>query len=120
MLWVWRRGAATLFAGLRTGEEVLYKDTTGGGLSYSCWSPSSINHFSFIVHHNFLSNSVRVVTGHIKAHQVLLNRVPKQATEDSVWNQILLLRINFRVEITIFTQCDEYNKTMQCEIDEQF
>ncbi len=50
------------------------------------------------------------VTGDIKAHQVLLNRVPEQATEGSVRYQILLLRINFRVEITIFTQCDEVLK----------
>ncbi len=54
--------------------------------------------------------SIGFVTGDIKAHQVLLNRVPEQATEDSVWNQILLLKINFRVEITIFTQCDEVLK----------
>ncbi len=32
------------------------------------------------------------VTGDIKAHQVLLNRVPEQATEDSVKYEILLLR----------------------------
>ncbi len=51
-----------------------------------------------------------IVTGDIKPHQVLLNRVPKQATEDIVKYQILLLRINFGVEITIFTQCDEVLK----------
>ncbi len=39
--------------------------------------------------------------------QVLLNRVPEQITETNEWNQNLLLKINFRVEITIFTQCDE-------------
>ncbi len=54
--------------------------------------------------------SVALVTGDIKAHQVLLNRVPEQETEDSVRYQILLLRINFRVEIIIFTQCDEVLK----------
>ncbi len=54
--------------------------------------------------------SVDCVTGDIKAHQVLLNRVPEQATEDSVKYQILLLGINFGVEITIFTQCDEVLK----------
>ncbi len=48
---------------------------------------------------------VNTLTGDIKAHQVLLNRLPEQATEDRVRYQILL-RINFRVEITIFTQCD--------------
>ncbi len=48
--------------------------------------------------------------GDIKAHQVLLNRVPEQATEDSIKYQILFLRINFWVEITIFTQCDEVLK----------
>ncbi len=34
----------------------------------------------------------------------------------------LLLKINFRVEITIFTQCDEVLRklTMQCETDVQF
>ncbi len=55
----------------------------------------------------------RSVTGDIKAPHVLLNRVTSnriQATEDSVWNQNLLLKINFRVEITIFTQCDEVLK----------
>ncbi len=51
-----------------------------------------------------------IVTGDIKAHQVLLKRVPEQATENSVKYQILLLRINFRVEITILTQCDEVLK----------
>ncbi len=42
---------------------------------------------------NMLSESqvsLHIVTGDIKAHQVLLNRVPEQATEDSVKYQILL------------------------------
>ncbi len=48
-----------------------------------------------------------IVTGDIKIPQVLLNRVPEQITVDNVWYQNLLLKINFRVEITIFTQCDK-------------
>ncbi len=51
-----------------------------------------------------------IVTGDIKAPQVLLNRVPEQATEDRCMVQNLLLKINFGVEITIFTQCDEVLK----------
>ncbi len=49
---------------------------------------------------------IRIVTGDINP-PVLLNRVPEQITEDNVWYQNLLLKINFRVEITILTQCDK-------------
>ncbi len=50
---------------------------------------------------------VKYVTGDMKIPQVLLNRVPEQVKEDNVWYQNVLLKINFRVEITIFTQCDK-------------
>ncbi len=71
------------------------------GITYGQIAPRTLHPSNICIH---------VVTGDIKAHQVLLNRVPEQATEDSIRYQILLLRINFRVEITIFTQCDEVLK----------
>ncbi len=39
--------------------------------------------------------------------QVLLNRVPEQITEDKSMVLKLIIKMNFRVEITIFTKCDE-------------
>ncbi len=39
----------------------------------------------------------------IKTPQVLLNRVPEQTTEDQKDGFKFIIKINFRVEITIFT-----------------
>ena len=56
---------------------------------------------------------VSTLTGDITpSPQVLLNRVPEQITEDKSMVSKFSIEINFRVEITIFTQFHEvqYNK----------
>ncbi len=51
---------------------------------------SQVKNVSLVMHGIpvFLIDYMYIVTGDIKAHQILLNRVPEQATEDSVRYQI--------------------------------
>ncbi len=48
--------------------------------------------------------------------QVRLNRVPEQLTEDKGVVLKFIIKINFRVEITIFTQFDEVQYNKQCNV----